>query len=95
MDRPGTEQIAARGYLARESLHGLSGVMEDGEIMGLDEMGRVVAWNASAGEPFFTGETLGDVNMSQIGVLERERLARDASVLEIAGAAPHAAPGGP
>lgn len=53
------------------------GLICDGEVMGCDATGRVIAWGAKASAPYWTGGHLTDASMAALSFLERDRLERD------------------
>ncbi len=66
---------------------GAFGMFAEGEVVGTDRKGRVVAWSNDAGDVYLTGATLGNVDMGTLGFLERDRLDRDAATLGLEAAA--------
>lgn len=64
-----------------EMEYAAAGLYAPGEVMGLDHGGRVVAWGGAARGPYRNGQALPDIDPDGMGVVERERVERDASRL--------------
>jgi hypothetical protein len=60
------------------------GMFSEGEVIGADRQGHVAAWSNARGEPYLTGATLADVEVSGLAFVEMDRLDRDANVLGVA-----------
>lgn len=54
------------------------GLLGDGEILGVLDDGLVAFWGKAERSAYVTGETVADIDLERIGVLERESLERDA-----------------
>ena len=57
---------------------GVDGLLSDGEVIGVLDDGTVAFWDAAVGEAYATGDTVETLDLSALGVLELERLERDA-----------------
>lgn len=74
-------QIIAIPLYISEISNAMSGLYTDGEIMGLDIEGSVVAWSEEQREPYIIDVEIEALEPSQLGVLERDRIERDMSFL--------------
>ena len=70
--RPDPETI-----IAQEVSWAKIGIVDDGEILGLDREGLVVFWCQETGSSYTNGMRPDDLDHLSLGLLERERLDRD------------------
>lgn len=56
----------------------LAGVLADGEIVGVLNDGRVAFWDQAGQTAYLDGQSVGDIELDALSVLERERLEAEA-----------------